>query len=85
MTGSAAGTASTAHIGVAAATKLEFSVSPAPAQANTALIPPWMWWVLIGLLVAAVTILGARRYGLRIRLERKSPHRSAAGQGDSRG
>jgi hypothetical protein len=85
VTGSPAGAASTAHIGVAAATKLEFSVSSAPAQASTALISPWMWWVLIGLLVAAVAILGARRFGLRIRIERKSPHRPVAGQGDSRG
>lgn len=82
VTGSPAGAAGTARIGVAAATKLEFSVSSAPAQVNTALISPWMWWVLIGLLVAAVTILGARRFGLRISVERKSPNGTAAGRGN---
>jgi len=84
VTGSPVGAAQGAHIGVAAATKLEFSVSSAPAPGHPALFPPWLW-VLIGLLVAAAVILGARRMGLRIRVDWKSPRGGTAGQGESSG
>jgi hypothetical protein len=76
--GSAAGQAGTGNLGVAAATKLEFSVSSAPAQAGSS-FPVWMWWALAGLLLLTVTAFGARRSGLRIRVERGSSHRDAAG------
>ena len=80
VTGSPAGAAPGAHIGVAAATKLEFSVSSVPAPAP-ALIPPWLWWILAGLVVVAALLLAARRFNLRITLERKTPGGSAAGPG----
>jgi hypothetical protein len=82
VTGSPVAAARSAHIGVAAATKLVFTVSSAPAPGHSPLISPWMWWVLTGLLVAAAMILGARQFGLRISVERKSPNGSAAGQGN---
>jgi hypothetical protein len=82
--GSAAGQAGTGHLGVAAATRLEFSVSTAPAQGASS-FPLWMWWALAGLLLA-VTVFGVRRSGLRIRVERGSSHRDAVGhQGEPHG
>jgi hypothetical protein len=84
VTGSPAGAARTAGIGVAAATKLEFSVSSAPAPGRSALIPPWMWWGITGLLVAATVLMGARRFGLRITVERRSANGGGADQGGSR-
>ena len=74
--GSAAGQAGTGNLGVAAATKLEFSVSSAPAQGASS-FPVWMWWALAGLLLLAVTAFGVRRSGLRIRVERGSSYRDA--------
>lgn len=85
VTGSPVAATRLAHIGVAAATKLEFSVSSAPAQAHSALISPWMWWLITGLLVAATIFLGARRFGLRVSIERNSANGSAVDQGGPRG
>jgi hypothetical protein len=83
--GSAAGQAGPGNLGVAAATKLEFSVSSAPAQGASS-FPVWMWWALTGLLLLAVTAFGIRRSGLRIRVERGSSHRDAVGhQGEPHG
>lgn len=82
--GSAAGQAGPGNLGVAAATKLEFSVSSAPAQGESS-FPVWMWWALTGLLLA-VTAFGVRRSGLRIRVERGSSHRDGVGhQGEPHG
>jgi hypothetical protein len=83
---SAAGQAGPGHLGVAAATKLEFSVSTAPAQGASS-FPAWMWWALAGLLLLLTfTALGVRRSGLRIRVEWGSSHRDAADhQGESHG
>lgn len=74
--GSATGQAGTGNFGVAAATKLEFSVSSAPAQGGSS-FPAGMWWAIAGLLLLAVTVFGVRRSGLRIRVERGSSHRDA--------
>jgi hypothetical protein len=75
VSGSAPGQAGTGNFGVAAATKLEFSVSSAPAQGASS-FPVWMWWAIAGLLLA-VTVFGVRRSGLRIRVERGSSHLDA--------
>lgn len=75
VSGSAAGQAGTEHLGVAAATKLEFSVSSAPAQGGSS-YPVWMWWATTGLLLLTVTVFGVRRSGLRIRVERGSSRRN---------
>jgi hypothetical protein len=76
VTGSAAGQAGTANLGVAAATKLEFSVSSAPAQ-GTHSFPVWIWWVIAGLLLLTLAVFGVRRSGLRIRVERSNSNRGA--------
>ena len=83
---SAAGQAGTGHLGVAAATKLEFSVSSAPAQGASP-FPAWMWWAITGLLLLLIlTVFGVRRSGLRIRVEWGSSHRDAVDhQGESHG
>lgn len=83
--GSAAGQAGPGNLGVAAATKLEFSVSSAPAQGGSS-FPVWMWWALTGLLLLTVAAFGVRRSGLRVRVERGSSHRDAVGhQGEPHG
>ncbi len=86
VSSSAAGQAGTAHLGVAAATKLEFSVSSAPAQGASS-FPVWVWWAIAGLLLLlTLTVLGVRRTGLRIRVEWGSSHRDAVDhQGESHG
>jgi hypothetical protein len=84
-TGSAAGQAGPGNLGVAAATKLEFSVSSAPAQGASS-FPVWMWWAIAGLLLLTVTVFGVRRSGLRIRVERGSGHLDAVDhQGEPHG
>jgi hypothetical protein len=85
VSGSAAGQAGTHNLGVAAATKLEFSVSSAPAPGASS-FPVWMWWGITGLLLLTVTVFGVRRSGLRIRVERGSSHRDAVDhQGEPHG
>jgi hypothetical protein len=73
--GSAAGQAGPGNLGVAAATKLEFSVSSAPAQGASS-FPVWLW-ALTGLVLLTVAVFGVRRSGLRIRVERGSSYRDA--------
>lgn len=85
VTGSPGGAAGMAQIGVAAVTKLEFSVSSAPPQGHPGLISSGMWWVLTGLLAAVAVILGARRFGVRIIVERSSGSGPSVGQGEPRG
>lgn len=70
VTGSAVISAGRANFGVAAATKLEFSVAPGSPPGWWPFGPSWMWWTAIGLLVLALAVTGARRSGVRIRIER---------------
>jgi len=86
VSSSAAAQAGTGNLGVAAATKLEFSVSSAPAQGASS-FPVWMWWALTGLLLLlTLTVFGVRRSGLRIRVEWGSSHRDGVDhQGESHG
>jgi hypothetical protein len=70
--------AGTANLGVAAATKLEFSVGPAPAPG--AAVPPWSWWAAAGLVLLTISAMGIRRSGLRVRVERITATRSAIDQ-----
>jgi len=76
VTGSAVGSSGMANLGVAAATKLEFHVSPIPAQGLSPSFPLWTW-VIAGLLLLAFAIFGVRRSGLRIRVERHNAYRGA--------
>jgi len=76
-----AGTTSSAgmaNLGVAAATRLEFRVAPAPAP--VAAVPPWAWWCAGGLVLLAIAAGGIRRSGLRIRVERMTGTRGAIDQ-----
>jgi hypothetical protein len=70
VAGSAVISAGRANLGVAAATRLEFSVAPGSPPGFFPFGPSWMWWAAIGLLVLALAITGARRSGVRIRIER---------------
>jgi hypothetical protein len=84
VTGSAAISAGTANLGVAAATKLEFSVRPGPAQSPWLSLPAWAVWALAGLILLALAVWGIRRSGLRIRVERKTARRGTVDhQGDT--
>jgi hypothetical protein len=76
VTGSAAPVSAGINLGAAAATKLEFRITPAPAARSWLFSPAWKWWVICGLALLAVIILGWRRSGIRIRVERKTNVRS---------
>jgi hypothetical protein len=69
VTGSTAPVAGV-NFGAAAATKLEFKITPGPQGRSW--LPAWMWWAIGGLVVLAGAALGWRRSGLRIRVERKN-------------
>jgi hypothetical protein len=85
VSGSATAQAGANNIGVAAATKLEFSVSSAPAPGGSS-FPVWMWWAIAGLLLLTVAVFGVRRSGLRIRVERAGSHPGAVDhQGEPHG
>jgi hypothetical protein len=71
VSGSAAISAGRANLGVAAATKLEFRVEPGPAARPWPAATGWVVPVLASLALLALVILGVRRSGLRIRVERR--------------
>jgi hypothetical protein len=70
VTGSAVVAAGRANLGVAAATRLEFSVAPGAPPGFWPFGPSWMWWAAIALLAAALAVTGARWSGVRVRVER---------------
>ena len=70
-------TGSTAHVagvnfGAAAATRLEFTITPGPPGGSWLSIPGWTWWAIGGLVILAAAAFGWRRSGLRIRVERRN-------------
>jgi hypothetical protein len=67
VTGGGAVTAGGARFSAAAATGLQFRVTPGPGSA----IPAWRWWLGGALLAAGVIALAIRRSGLRLRIERR--------------
>ena len=69
-----------ANLGVAAATKLVFSVVPGAAQGFWPAVPASSAWILGGLLLLVIAVFGFRRSGLRIRVERKTAGLGAADQ-----
>ena len=70
VTGSTAPVAGV-NFGAAAATKLEFTITPGPPGGSWLSIRAWTWWVIGGLVILAAATFGWRRSGLRIRVERK--------------
>ena len=69
VTGSTAPVAGV-NFGAAAATKLEFKITPGPPGGSW--FPGWTWWVIGGLVILAAASFGWRRSGLRIKVERKN-------------
>jgi hypothetical protein len=76
VSGSTAPVSAGINLGAAAATKLEFRITPAPGARSWLSLPVWKWWVIGGLALLALTILGWRRSGFRIRVERRANVRS---------
>ncbi len=72
VTGSTAPVAAGINFGAAAATRLEFRITPGPAAGSWLSPRAWTWWVVGGLVLVAAAILGWRRSGLRIRVERRA-------------
>ena len=72
VTGSAAPAAAGVNFGAAAATKLEFTITPGPPGGSWFSLPAWTWWVIAGLVILAAATFGWRRSGLRIKVERKN-------------
>lgn len=69
VVGSAAIAVGKTNLGVAAATKLEFSVGQGSAPGLA--FPPWMLWTLGGLLLVAAVMLAFRWSGLQVRVVRR--------------
>ncbi len=72
VTGSGGAAAGGVRFGAAAATELEFSITPGAASAGWLGLPAWKWWLSGILALLALVIFGVRRTGLRIRIETKS-------------
>lgn len=72
VTGSAADTYDDGNVkfGAAAATGLEFRVTPNPPQA----IAAWKWWLLTALIILTTIVVVIRRTGFRIRIETRGTH-----------
>jgi hypothetical protein len=64
-------TAGNANLGVAAATGLDFTITPGAAPHPWLVLPSWLWPALGGLVVIAAAVLWFRSSGLRIRVERR--------------
>ncbi len=75
--GSAAISAGAANLGVAAATKLEFDLRPGLAAGPSSFVPAATFWTLAGILLLALAVLGFRKSGIRIRIERNAADRAA--------
>jgi hypothetical protein len=68
--GSAAISAGSANLAVAAATKLEFRVVPGVVSGSWLGLPGWLLPAVAGLVVLAIVVVVVRRSGVRIRIER---------------
>ena len=58
------------RFGAAAATDLEFTITPGPAAASWLGLAPWKWWMIAALAILGAATLAVRRSGLRVRIER---------------
>jgi hypothetical protein len=68
--GSASVSAGGARMGVAAATDLEFTITPGTASGGWFSAPGWVLPYVLGVLVVGAAVVGIRRSGVRIRIER---------------
>jgi len=71
VSGSAVTSVGRANLGVAAATALEFSVTPGAPPAP--FLPTWTWWLLGSLMALGLIVAGIHRSGLRVDIERNPP------------
>jgi len=76
VSGSTAPVSAGINLGAAAATKLEFRITPAPGAGSWLSISAWTWWVIGGVVLLAAALLGWRRSGFRIRVDRRTNVRS---------
>ncbi len=77
--GSAAVPDGSAHLGVAAATKLEFTIAPGAAAGSWFSVPGWVLFAAAVMVLLAAAALLMRRTGLRIRIERDLADAGPAG------
>jgi hypothetical protein len=77
--GSVAVSDGSANLGVAAATKLEFSIEPGVVSGGWFSMPGWVLLAAAGLLLLAAAALGVHRSGVRIRIEREPARTGSAG------
>jgi hypothetical protein len=80
--GSAALTAGGAHLGVAAATDLEFRVAPGAVSHGWFSVPSWVLTAVAVIVVLAAGVVLVTRSGIRIRIERAT---AGAGAGSGGG
>jgi hypothetical protein len=80
--GSAALTAGSAHLGVAAATELKFDVVPGVVTHVWFAVPPWVLLVVAILIALALAVAAMTRAGISLRIERATA--AAAGTGGGR-
>jgi hypothetical protein len=59
------------QFGAAAATDLEFTVTPGPAASSWLGLAPWKWWIIAVLAVVGAVTVAVRRSGVRVRIERQ--------------
>jgi hypothetical protein len=71
VSGSAVTSVGQANLGVAAATALEFSVTPSAPPGP--FLPTWTWWLLGSLMALGLIVAGLYRSGLRVDIERNPP------------
>lgn len=75
VTGYSAADGATAYgvrFGAAAATELEFKITPGATSSGWLGLPAWKWWLSGLVVLLALAVFGIRHTGLRVRIETKS-------------
>jgi hypothetical protein len=80
--GSASVSAGGAKLGVAAATDLEFTVTPAAVSAGWFCVPGWLLPFVLSVIVVGGVAVAIRHSGVRIRVERMPARTGAARKGN---
>lgn len=71
VTGANGSGAGGVQFGAAAATNLEFTITPGPAASSWLGLAPWKWWMIAVLAIVGAVTFAVRRSGLRLRIERQ--------------